>query len=69
MGGERVCMVILKDYNERCCSYDDGYVSLEGRKLCVTWVYDSFSVEPFVWISKTHESESGQMRVKKVIRA
>ena len=29
-------------------------------------LYDSFSVEPFVWVSKTHESESGQMRLKKV---
>ena len=27
---------------------------------------DSFSVKSFVWISKTHENESGQMRLKKV---
>ena len=29
-------------------------------------VYDSFSVEPIIWVRRGHESESGQMVLKKV---
>ena len=28
--------------------------------------YDSFSVEPIIWVRRGHESESGQMVLKKV---
>ena len=29
-------------------------------------IYDSFSVEPIIWVRRGHESESGQMVLKKV---
>ena len=47
--------------------------SLSYLKTLFTWTflrcgkaYDSFSVEPIIWVRRGHESESGQMVLKKV---
>jgi len=36
------------------------------QNLVLLGPYDSFSVEPIIWVRRGHESESGQMVLKKV---